>query len=129
MKARILFLFLAFNLIGITNANAISQVEIACKSVNYWPVDYATVWPAAIKKRSENPLKYAADYMKGYIASQKLYFKIKDPKAVNIFKQYENYWYLLEADLMYGGGKLNKSAISVQYLAPLMKKCSKYGSN
>ena len=131
MKKSAIWLLLVslFVNLGITNANAISQVAIACQSVNYWPVDFATVWPTAVKKRVENPSRYAADYMKGYIASQKIIFKIKDPKALKIFKKYETYWYLLEADSMYGSGKLDKNAISIQYLAPLMKSCSKYGTN
>ena len=126
ITALLLFVSLFID-IGITNATAISQVGIACQTVNDWPVDVATVWPAAVKWHNKNPSKYAAEYMKGYIESWKLHSKVNDPNAIEIFRKYKNYWYLLEADLMYGANKLDNNAISVQYLALLMKKCSKYG--
>jgi len=129
MKKNAIWLLLVslFVNLGITNANAISQVGVACQTVNSWPVDFATVWPAAVKWQNKNPSKYAADYMRDYIESWKLYSKINDPNAIEIFRKYKNYWYLLEADLMFSTTKLDKNAISIQYLAPLMKKCSKYG--
>ena len=109
------------------SANAVSEVSTACQAVNNWPVDYATVWHTAVKKHNASPdTVSAAGYMRGYIEALKMGLKIKDPKAIAIYTKYQNYWTLLEKDLISGNGRIPKDAYSTKYLIPLMKSCEKY---
>lgn len=108
-------------------AQASSQISMACKSVNNWPVDYATVWHTAVKKHNAAPQTVsAASYMSGYIESQKMIFKVTDPKAIAVYRKYQTYWTLLEQDLIVGNGTMPQNAYSTKYLGPLMKNCAKY---
>jgi len=109
------------------SAQAASQVSNACQTVNNWPVDYATVWPTAVKKHNASPETVsAAGYMRGYIEALKMGFKIKDVKAIAIYTKYQTYWTLLEEDLISGNGRMPRDAYSTKYLIPLMKSCEKY---
>jgi len=104
-----------------------SQISMACKSVNNWPVDYATVWHTAVQKHNAAPdTVSAAGYMRGYIDVQKMAFKINDPKAIAIYSKYQTYWTLLEQDLITGNGTMPQNANSTKFLSPLMKSCAKY---
>lgn len=126
-KTAVAFLSLILTFSFLPESKALTQVAIACMSVNNWPIDYTSVWTTAIKKHNASPNTItAASYMISYIEMQKLAFKIKDSNAITIYNSYEHYWTLLEQDLIKNAGKVPPYAVSIKYLAPLMKKCAKY---
>lgn len=112
-------------LISIEPSHALTEVEIACLSVNNFPSDLGQIWPVAVKKHNANPNNVtAASYMASYIQIQQMSFKIKDPIALLIYKVYNQYWNALEEDYNRGNGKLPKDGLATKILSPMLKACS-----
>lgn len=116
---------------GCSNSNppsASNQLDYACAIVNNWPVDYATIWPLAVKNHNKSPeLLSAGDYMKEYIDLESSLFEIDDQVAADIIDRYKNYWTLLELDLIRGGGMMPDDPISSGTVPDLMTYCDENG--
>jgi hypothetical protein len=113
--------------VSLESANAVTPVQTACHIVKGWPDDYVKLWPKAVAWHNKAPDKnQASDYMKNYIETYVLAFKIKDKKALNIIQGYEVYWGQLESDIIHNNGQVPKGANvpSTKVLSMLFKLCS-----
>jgi len=108
--------------------DASSQLDYACTIINDWPVDYATVWPTAVRKHNESPdLVSASSYMEEYVDAASLAFGIDDPEALKLVESYKGSWNLLELDLIRGGGRLPADSSSSSVVGDLMQYCEDTG--
>jgi hypothetical protein len=108
--------------------DASSQLDYACAIINGWPVDYATVWPNAVKSHNASPdTVSAADYMTDYIQAASDAFKIDEPEALDLIERYKWSWVLLEMDLINGGGVLRANPTFSGKAGELMQYCDDSG--
>ena len=103
-----------------------AQIERACIFVNGWPADYASLWPAVVENTIPNGQSAGDEMAFNYLQPMIDEFEITDPTARRIAEEYQQYWILLEDEILATGALPDASSPSTQLLAGLQEECAPY---
>lgn len=103
-----------------------SQIQRACIFVNGWPADYASLWPAVIENAVPKGLSAGEEMSRTYLQPMIDEFDITNPTALRIAREYQEYWILLEREIISSGQLPDANSPSTRLLAGLQEECAPY---
>ena len=117
---------LAFLGTGCASNSTESQIQRACIFVNGWPADYASLWPAVVENAVPKGLSAGEEMSRTYLQPMIDEFDITNPTALRIAREYQDYWILLEREIIQTGQLPDANSPSTRLLAGLQEECAPY---